>query len=158
MKVGNSPLAQVFDNLSILFLHLHRLSEEIVGTESVINDFIPSVAAVVALSFAVKSEEGPRAIKADVCSELLSVLERGDRGPMHPNNVSHFLANGQIVELVSEKDNRNEVGDAFIIHARRHISHLEGRQVLLRLERLVWESGVEYNRVEVHVLAYLAFG
>ena len=75
---------------------------------------------------------------------------------MHANDVADSLAHRQVLELVGEKDDRDVVHDALAVHSVGHVDDFERSQVLLGLEGLVRERGVDHHGVEVYVFANLA--
>ena len=88
----------------LLFLDLHGLSKEIVWAKLVLNRAALASGAHLILPLEVQLEESPRAIEAHIGSELLSILVRGHSCSMHSDDISDFLADGQIIELISEED------------------------------------------------------
>eukprot|EP00353_Schmidingerella_taraikaensis_P010044 CAMPEP_0185573704 /NCGR_PEP_ID=MMETSP0434-20130131/5343_1 /TAXON_ID=626734 ORGANISM="Favella taraikaensis, Strain Fe Narragansett Bay" /NCGR_SAMPLE_ID=MMETSP0434 /ASSEMBLY_ACC=CAM_ASM_000379 /LENGTH=206 /DNA_ID=CAMNT_0028190013 /DNA_START=938 /DNA_END=1553 /DNA_ORIENTATION=- len=151
-ETGHGPLAQVADHGVLLELHLHRLAEECLRPELILNRRL----RFLVLAPEVEGEESPGAVEAHVGCQLLAVLIRRDGRSVHADDVADTLAHRQVVKLVCEENDSDVVKNALTVDAVGHVDNLKGAQILLGLEGLVRESGVDDHGVKVDIVANLA--
>lgn len=136
LKHSGRPAAQSFGDVFVGELCVHGLAEKRQGYEF--------------LLFAgfLRLEKGPRAVKADVDSQLNLAFEFADSASVQPQDFADRLADWQVIEPLCEEDDAHVVNDA-VAHFACGVRDLERANVFFGFERLVGKGSINDNAVHV---------